>query len=93
LCHAQSRCPNRLAKTSLLTRKFWSGWKIIFNDSNVSVCKLHTSNVAVNLNSLPKMTYPVAQALKQGYGYSWYYLKGNTLKFVEMGKECSRITQ
>ena len=35
LCHGQSRCPNRLAKTIV-----WSGWKTSFNDSNLSVCKL-----------------------------------------------------
>jgi hypothetical protein len=44
LCHAQSRCPNRLFQNySLLTRHLWSGWKMSFNDSNQSLCKLPTS--------------------------------------------------
>ena len=47
LCHAQSRCPNRLAKTSLLTTNLWSRWKTRFNDSNLIVCKLPTSTVYV----------------------------------------------
>jgi hypothetical protein len=33
----------------LLTRHLWSGWKMSFNDSNWSVCKLPTSTVYISI--------------------------------------------
>ena len=44
-CHAQGRCPNRLAKTVVVNKKFVECLKTVFYDSNLSVCKRPTSTV------------------------------------------------
>ena len=48
------------------------------------ICLKPLKGLAPFFQFSPKMTYPSLRPWKQRYAYSWYNLKGNTLKFMEI---------